>query len=117
VEKGVRVSLFIDFDSGEMEAVRAIGAERVELYTEPYAAAHGSARAEAVLDGFRNAAIRAQRAGLGVNAGHDLNLGNLGNFLKMAGILEVSIGHALIVECLEEGLPAVIAKYLRILGR
>lgn len=117
VERGIRVSLFMDFESGEMGAAKAIGAERVELYTEPYAAAHGSVAGEAVLAGFARAAFRAQDAGLGVNAGHDLNLGNLKNFLTIPSILEVSIGHALIVECLEEGLPAVMAHYLRILGR
>jgi len=115
-ESAIRFSIFMDFDSHEMELVREIGAERVELYTEPYAAAHGSQRAGAVLDGFRGAANRAQEADLGVNAGHDLNLGNLGDFIKIPGILEVSIGHALLVECLEEGLPAVLGRYLQILG-
>lgn len=116
VERSIRVSLFLDFDSNEIEAAARIGAHRVELYTEPYAAAYDTSERETSLAGFRSAALRAQSAGLGVNAGHDLNLRNLDAFLMIPGILEVSIGHALIAECLEEGLPSVIARYLKIVG-
>ncbi len=109
---GIRVSLFADYDYPGIEQAREIGADRVELYTEPYATHFGSARADGILEGFLTAADRARRAGLGVNAGHDLNLDNLGRFLTIPDILEVSIGHALVVESIEMGLEAVIARYL-----
>lgn len=113
-ERGIRVSLFVDHDSTELKAIRDLGADRVELYTEPYAAAFGSPREQTVLDAFRGTARRARDLGLGVNAGHDLNLDNLGRFLTIAGILEVSIGHALIVESIDAGLATVIRRYLAI---
>jgi pyridoxine 5-phosphate synthase len=109
---GIRVSLFVDYDYPEIGQAREIGADRVELYTEPYAAHFGSARADEIFEGFRVAAKRAQQAGLGVNAGHDLNLENLGRFLTIPDILEVSIGHALVVESIDMGLEAVIRRYL-----
>jgi pyridoxine 5-phosphate synthase len=113
---GIRSSLFVDWDAPDLALARRLGADRVELYTEPYAQAYDDpARRTAVRDGFARAAERARAAGLGVNAGHDLNLQNLGFFLAIPGILEVSIGHALIVECLEHGLPHVLASYLRLL--
>jgi pyridoxine 5-phosphate synthase len=111
---GVRVSLFVDYDDPNLALARELGADRVELYTEPYAANFGSPGADRILEGFRAAAAKAQAAGLGVNAGHDLNLDNLGRFLKIPSILEVSIGHALIVECIEFGIEAVMARYLEI---
>lgn len=115
-DAGVRVSLFVDYDYPAIELARELGAERVELYTEPYAATHGQPDGAAILDGFRRAALRAQAAGLGVNAGHDLSLENLGAFLHaVPGVREVSIGHALIVECLEWGLPTVIKRYTDVL--
>lgn len=113
---GMRVSLFADYDNPAIEQAREIGADRVELFTEPYAAHFGSTREDEILIGFRVAAERAQHAGLGVNAGHDLNLENLGRFLTISEILEVSIGHALVVECIELGLETVITRYRRILG-
>ncbi len=109
---GMRVSLFADYDYPGIEQAREIGADRVELYTEPYAAHFDSARADEMYEGFRAAAERAKQAGLGVNAGHDLNLENLGRFLTIPDILEVSIGHALVVESIEMGMQAVIARYL-----
>ncbi|MBP6506451.1 MAG: pyridoxine 5'-phosphate synthase [Opitutaceae bacterium] len=112
---GVRVSLFVDYDDPGIARAKEIGADRVELYTEPYAAHFGSTRGEEVFEGFRTAAQRAQAAGLGVNAGHDLNLKNLGRFLTIPGILEVSIGHALVVECVEYGIEAVLARYLQVI--
>lgn len=114
-DRGIRVSLFVDHHCRELEAIHELGADRVELYTEPYADVFGSADEDRVLESFRAAASRAQEAGLEVNAGHDLNLHNLGRFLTIPGILEVSIGHALIVECLEFGLETVIRQYLTIL--
>lgn len=115
-ERGIRVSLFVDHDCRELELIRELGADRVELYTEPFADAFGSARCEPLLASFRATAAGAQAAGLGVNAGHDLNLDNLGTFLTVPGILEVSIGHALIVECIDHGLETVIRRYLGIIA-
>jgi pyridoxine 5-phosphate synthase len=111
---GVRVSLFMDPTPAAMVLAREVGAERVELYTEPYAAAHGKDGQGAQLQAFAATAAAAQSQGLGVNAGHDLNLGNLGPFLRaVAGVLEVSIGHALIADALELGLPETVRAYQR----
>lgn len=112
---GIRSSLFVDHDSPDIPLARELGADRVELYTEPYAASYETARRHEVREAFRQAASSAQAAGLGVNAGHDLNLANLAYFLGIPGILEVSIGHALVVESLEQGLDAVVASYLEII--
>ena len=112
---GARVSLFMDVDSDQWHLARDLGAQRVELYTEPYAAAHARGDGAGVLKQFATAAKNAQAAGLGVNAGHDLNLQNLGAFCRIPGILEVSIGHALIADALEMGLPAAVRAYLDIL--
>ena len=110
---GVRVSLFMDPLPEAMVLVRELGADRVELYTEPYAAAHGKAGQREQLARFAAAAVAAQRTGLGVNAGHDLNRVNLADFLRaVPGVLEVSIGHALIADALELGLPATVRAYL-----
>ena len=111
---GARVSLFMDPLPEAMPLARAVGADRVELYTEPYAAAFGQAGQQAELDRFAAAARAAQAAGLGVNAGHDLNRDNLGNFLRgVPGVLEVSIGHALIADALYFGLENAVQLYLR----
>ncbi len=111
---GVRVSLFMDADPAAMAAARAVGADRVELYTEPYAAAHAAGDAGAQLGRFAAAAGAALAAGLGVNAGHDLNRANLPPFLRaVPGVLEVSIGHALIADALEVGLPETVRAYRR----
>lgn len=113
---GIRSSLFVDHDNAELGYARELGAERIELYTEPYAETYGSAANQAVWQGFADAAERARQAGLGVNAGHDLNLDNLARFVEIPGILEVSIGHAIIVECLEQGVDSVIRQYQQILA-
>ena len=111
---GVRVSLFMDADAGSIAGAREVGADRVELYTEPYAAAWGSSRQVDQLGRFAQAALAAQAAGLGVNAGHDLNRDNLTDFLRQVpGVLEVSIGHALIGDALELGYAATVNDYLR----
>ncbi|QHE75738.1 pyridoxine 5'-phosphate synthase [Hydrogenophaga sp. PBL-H3] len=111
---GVRVSLFMDADAPQMVGAKAVGADRVELYTEPYAAAwHTPQRAEQ-LERFRAAAQAALDIGLGVNAGHDLNRENLTAFLRaVPGVSEVSIGHALMADALELGYTATIADYNR----
>ena len=111
---GVRVSLFMDASPDAMALARAVGADRIELYTEPYAAAHGTPRQGELLQRFAAAARAAQAAGLGVNAGHDLNRDNLAGFLRaVPGVLEVSIGHALVADALELGMAAAVRDYLR----
>ena len=113
---GSRVSLFMDADSPDIEMAKEVGADRIELYTEPYAAAYGGDDSEMVFERFRLAAKRAQECGLGINAGHDLNLDNLGKFCSIPNVLEVSIGHALISDALEVGLFDAVRGYLKILG-
>ena len=111
---GVRVSLFMDAEPDQMAGAKAVGADRVELYTEPYAAAWHTPQRGAQLERFRAAAQAALDAGLGVNAGHDLNRDNLTAFLRtVPGVSEVSIGHALIADALELGYSATIADYNR----
>ena len=115
---GVRVSLFMDPVAVAMAAAAGLGADRIELYTEPYALAFGTADEETVLGRYAEAARAAQRAGLGVNAGHDLNLGNLPLFLRsVPKVLEVSIGHALISDALELGLAEAVRRYLGAIRR
>lgn len=110
---GVRVSLFIDPLPEQMDAARSVGADRVELYTEPYAAAWNTPDREHQLRRYAAAAQAALDAGLGVNAGHDLNLANLGDFVAgVPGLLEVSIGHAFIADALERGYAAATHAYL-----
>ena len=108
----IRSSLFLDPDVEMVERVPSVGADRIELYTESYAQAFGSESQDAVLEKYRAAALRASQLDLGLNAGHDLDLANLGEFLTIPSILEVSIGHALIVESLHQGVDKVIARYL-----
>ena len=111
---GVRVSLFMDPDPQSMAAARAIGADRIELYTETYASTWATPRKHGVLAQFAAAANAATAAGVGLNAGHDLNAENLPDFLAaVPGVLEVSIGHALISDALELGYPATIQRYLQ----
>jgi len=112
---GIRVSLFMDADTDQIQRVQETGADRVELYTEPYAASYGQTDADTIFERYARAAETAERIGLGINAGHDLNLNNLGKFCTIPNILEVSIGHALISDALEMGLYAAVQSYLRIL--
>ena len=115
---GVRVSLFMDPLPAAMRAVRELGAERVELYTESYARAHGTPEHAAVLAGFSATADAALMEGLQLNAGHDLNRDNLIAFLRaVPGVQEVSIGHALITDALELGLAETVRDYLRCIHR
>jgi pyridoxine 5-phosphate synthase len=109
---GIRVSLFMDPVADQMPLAKALGVDRVELYTEPYAARF--ARGEPTpAEEYHRTALRATDLGLGLNAGHDLNLANLPPFLRdVPNILEVSIGHALIGDALEFGLPETVGKYL-----
>ena len=115
---GIRVSLFMDPVPAAMAAVRELGADRIELYTEPYARAFGSASERAEVGKYAAAARAAQQAGLGINAGHDLNQQNLPRFLTgVPGVLEVSIGHALVADALEAGLAATVRGYLAAIAR
>ena len=110
---GVRVSLFMDPVPEQMAAAKAVGADRVELYTEPYAAAWGTPQHAVELKRYAAAAQAALDTGLGVNAGHDLNRDNLAAFVReVPGVLEVSIGHALIADALELGYTATVQAYL-----
>ena len=112
--RGVRVSLFMDPVPDAMAAAKAVGADRVELYTESYAQAWSGSEKSKALDRFVRAARAATAINLGVNAGHDLNRENLGEFLHtVPGVLEVSIGHALIADALELGYEATVREYLR----
>lgn len=118
-EWGVRSSLFLDPDPSQIDAVARTGADRIELYTEEYARVFASADLDActrVMARYQQTADAAVAAGIGVNAGHDLNLKNLSSFLGIGNIIEVSIGHALIVESLEMGIDDVLALYLAITG-
>jgi pyridoxine 5-phosphate synthase len=112
-DRGVRVSLFMDPLPAAMAAAKAIGADRVEFYTETYARAWGTAQAAEALSHFTQAALAAHAVGLGVNAGHDLNRDNLTEFLNaVPGVQEVSIGHALVADALELGYAAAVKDYL-----
>lgn len=115
-ELGCRVSVFVDAGS-DVSAAAAIGVDRIELYTGPYAHAWAEGDPARALAACQLTARSALNAGLGVNAGHDLNQANLGDFVaNIPGLLEVSIGHALISEALYAGLETTIGAYLRILA-
>jgi pyridoxine 5-phosphate synthase len=111
---GCRVSLFMDAGTSPMRTAKSLGADRIELYTEPFASAfaQGPDACALVVAKFKEAALAATEAGLGVNAGHDLNQLNLKTFLRgVPDVLEVSIGHALIAEALEHGLAETVRLY------
>jgi pyridoxine 5-phosphate synthase len=111
-EAGIRVSLFTSTDESQIEAAADIGANRIELYTEPYAVGFAGGDSDAVIP-FARAAAFAHSCGLGVNAGHDLDLQNLEHFAKNVPYLsEVSIGHALISDALYLGLETTVKRYL-----
>jgi len=113
---GCRVSLFIDPVVELPRLAKDLGADRVELYTEPYATAYVQGKGEGSVQAYAAAASAAHAAGLGVNAGHDLNLDNLRLFLaRVWPVDEVSIGHALIADALELGLAETVRRY-RVLG-
>jgi pyridoxine 5-phosphate synthase len=115
---GVRVSLFMDPLPEAMPLVAELGADRIELYTETYASAWATGREDAVLAGFTATAKAALAVGLGINAGHDLNRDNLTRFLReVPGVLEVSIGHALIADALELGYAETVRDYQRCIQR
>lgn len=115
---GIRVSVFVDPDVAAIRWAARLGADRVELFTEPFARefARGPAEGQASFDRYVAAAEVAFAEGLGVNAGHDLDLGNLRLFRQLPHLLEVSIGHALMARALFVGLPMVVREYLTVLG-
>ena len=114
---GIRISLFMDPDVPGIKTAKEIGADRVELYTEPYAGAFRTGRKlDEVLQRYVTAARAASDLGLGLNAGHDLNLKNLARFCSaVPGLLEVSIGHALIADAIEIGLYSAVEEYLKVI--
>lgn len=116
-EAGVRISLFVDPDDRAVRWAADAGAHRVELYTEPFARAFASGDGSASFGVYVRAAALAHSLGLGVNAGHDLDLDNLVLFRQLPHLDEVSIGHALISRAIFEGLDATVREYLRVLAR
>jgi pyridoxine 5-phosphate synthase len=117
-DQGVRVSVFVDPEPAPIDWAAELGADRIELYTEPYARAfeRGGDALSRSLERHRDAAERAAGNGLGVNAGHDLDLANLPTFLTLPHIDEVSIGHALMARAVFVGLGSAVAEYLQITG-
>ena len=112
-----RVSLFVDAGGRDLQRASEIGADRIEIYTGPYAEAAARGAARPALDACIDTALQARSLGLGINAGHDLSQANLGDFLAaVPGVLEVSIGHALIGEALYVGLDHTVRNYLGILA-
>lgn len=115
---GCRVSLFLDAVPARAPLAKAVGADRIELYTEPYAAAAARGEGEAAVAPYAETALAALSAGLEINAGHDLNRDNLPLFLRaVPGVKEVSIGHALIADALDFGLKETVRLYLEAIRR
>jgi pyridoxine 5-phosphate synthase len=114
--EGIRVSIFLNPNPELIETAKATGADRIELYTEPYARAFENNTHEKSIQSFKETATIAMQVGLGVNAGHDLNLFNLNYFAKnIPNLLEVSIGHALVCDSLYMGFENTVKKYLEAL--
>ena len=116
-DAGIRVSLFSGTDLEQIARTRDIGADRIELYTAPYAMAETEAEIRCEFALLETAAAKATELGLGVNAGHDLNLDNLPLMQKLPGLLEVSIGHHLMADALYIGMEAAVKAYRRALGQ
>lgn len=110
--QGVRVSLFMDPDPEQIQLAKQVGADRIELYTGPFAQAYARDNGLRLFEQHVKAANCALELGLGINAGHDLNLQNMQLFKHLPGLLEVSIGHALTVESMEFGLAETLKRYL-----
>lgn len=111
---GVRSAVFLDPEIKQVELVAKTGVDRIELYTEEFASNFGTKNQKEIISKYKQATKLAQKLGLGVNAGHDLDSLNLAAFLEIKNILEVSIGHVLTIECIEQGMPTVIKRYLDI---
>ncbi len=116
---GVRSSLFMDPDPAQIKLAAELGADRIELYTGPYAAAFDSQEGlEQSIEVFANAGRAAAQYGIALNAGHDLNIKNLPLFCqRLPNLLEVSIGHAFTVDCIELGLETAVQRYQQALGK
>lgn len=114
---GVRSAAFLDPDIYQVQQVAETGMNRIELYTEEFASTFNTKSQMFSMEKYRTAAAMAQSYGLGVNAGHDLDSKNLSTFLEIQNILEVSIGHVLTIECIEEGMASVIKRYLDICSK
>lgn len=115
--RGIRTAIFVDPDPAMMPAVAATGADRIEIYTEPYAAAWGKPSFESELARVKATARAAAEAGMGVNAGHDLDLRNLPLLAReVPELVEVSIGHALLADALYLGIDATVRRYVRACG-
>ena len=112
----VRSSLFLDPNPDQIRLAAQLGVDRIELYTGPYAEAWGTKHLNEVFERHKKAANLAQSLGIGVNAGHDLNLKNIQKYTSIQNILEVSIGHALTVEALYNGITKTIKDYKTILS-
>ena len=115
-EKNIRSSLFLDPDLEMLEQVPSVGADRIELYTEDYASNFARPEQDAVLERYRLTAQRAGQLGIGLNAGHDLDLDNLPTFLTVPHLEEVSIGHALMARAMFVGLSTVVREYVALTG-
>ena len=114
---GIRTSLFLEPDPAQVRCAQTMGANRIELYTGPYAAAFGTPGGNKILAAHREAAHLARGIGLGVNAGHDLDLVNIPAYARaVKGLQEVSIGHALVSDALYMGLARAVKAYLKALG-
>ncbi|MAY01708.1 MAG: pyridoxine 5'-phosphate synthase [Gammaproteobacteria bacterium] len=113
-QQDIRVAVFLDPDPLQAELAARSGADRIELYTEDFASTFGTPQGREVFGNYLKTAGCAQELGLGVNAGHDLNLENLPDFLSIPDILEVSIGHALTIESIDQGMDHVVKRYLEI---
>jgi len=113
---GVRVSLFMDPNIEQINLAKELGADRIELYTGPYAEAYKTQDESfrILFQTYLKAATYAQKIGLGLNAGHDLNLDNLAHFRQVPALLEVSIGHALTVDAIAMGLPVAVKAYKKL---
>lgn len=114
----IRVSLFMETDTSQYPLVKEIGADRIELYTGPFAEAYSNSteKGKQVFASFEKAAISANELGLGVNAGHDLDTKNLTVFAKLPHLLEVSIGHRLVSEAIIHGMENTVKSYLKVLS-
>ncbi|MEE9326754.1 MAG: pyridoxine 5'-phosphate synthase [Cocleimonas sp.] len=113
-ERGIRSALFLDPDVDQVNLVPETQAKRIELYTEAYANSYQTSEYIKIFESYQLASKAAESLGIGVNAGHDLDLQNLQSFLEIDNILEVSIGHALTIESIEQGMDTVVKQYLAI---
>ncbi|EPJ55385.1 MAG: pyridoxal phosphate biosynthesis protein [Osedax symbiont Rs2] len=113
-KSGIRAAIFLDPSVEDVTLAAQSGCDRVEFYTESFAASYHNENAPTVFKDYQDAVAKATALGIEVNAGHDLDLQNLAKFLSIPAILEVSIGHVLTVECIEQGMQSVVAQYLEI---